>query len=33
MSVDFDPFAELNQIQRTECRNGLSYTDLANERL
>ncbi len=29
MSLPFDPFAELNQIQRTECRNSLSYTELA----
>jgi hypothetical protein len=28
MSLPFDPFAELNQIQRTECRNGLAYTEL-----
>lgn len=28
MSEIFDPFAELNQIQRTECQNGLEYTEL-----
>jgi hypothetical protein len=29
MSYPFDPFAEIAQLQRTECRNGLSYKDLA----
>lgn len=28
MSLPFDPFDEWAQIQRTECRNGLSYNDL-----
>ncbi len=29
MSFPFDPFAELARSSRTECRNGLSYKDLA----
>ncbi len=29
MSLPFDPFAEINQIQRVECRNGLEYSELA----
>lgn len=29
MSYPFDPFAEIAQLQRVECRNGISYFDLA----
>jgi hypothetical protein len=29
MSEIFDPFAELNNIQRTECRNSIAYSELA----
>lgn len=29
MSLPFDPFSQLEQLQRVDCRNGLSYFDLA----